>query len=490
MLKTNLNKIEEILKDKPYLLENNYCPNVGLFPNDPSNSVRQILKGSDVYRYDIYNYRDDDDEIINLGGGDPIQFKTYKYIKKDIFKYIKSNTLNKYPNTIGSDFVKKSLVEYLTTLGLKRYKEENIIITASTTHAYSLVLKTIMKPNDVIIIPVPTYGLFTYKPEKIGGEVVFYKLEEKDEWKINPKKLNELIQLTNEKLQTKYKNEKYIPRVVALYNQNPNNPLSVFLNEKDKQLIHDINEVCYKNNTMIIDDLVYKDSLYDKNSSALPMGICEEFQNNIISLFGLSKSYSLSALRTGFIVANEYIIQDIRDNLFLELDSISMINQISLASVFNSQKKRTRYREKFLKKINEKYMFNLEIVKYFIIGEKNVSRKTKRYIESKMTKENLNMCKNGIKNVNFYHDFLPESGFFALIDFTKLKGKKIDGSIIYSDRDLIISLFKKSKIKFLPGSSFGWQNDNEIIGRITFSQEPTILIKNLSLLSKIINEVQ
>ena len=92
--------------------------------------------------------------------------------------------------------------------------------------------------------------------------------------------------------------------------------------------------------------------------------------------------------------------------------------------------------------------------------------------------------------MNFYHDFLPESGFFALIDFTKLKGKKIDGSIINNDRDLIISLFKKSKIKFLPGSSFGWQNDNEIIGRITFSQEPTILIKNLSLLSKIINEVQ
>lgn len=484
-----IKRIEEILSDKPYLLDNNYCPNVGLFPQSVSNSVKQILKGSNVYRYDIYNYRDDNDEIINLGGGNPIECKTYKYIKKDLIKYIKSNTMNQYPNTIGDDSIKRNIIDYLDSIGLKNNQEENIIITASTTHAYSLVLKTIIKPKDVIIIPVPTYGLFTYEPEKLKGEVVFYKLDEKDDWKINPKKLNDLIKNTNEKLKIKYSHEEYIPRVVAIYNQNPNNPLSVYLDEKDEQLIYEINKVCYENNTMIIDDLVYKDSIYDKNSSALPMAIFEEFKDNIITLFGISKSYSLPAIRAGFIVANDYIIQDIRDNLFIELDSISMINQIALASIFNNDKKKCQYRKNFLKKINKKYKFNLEIVKYFILGEKNVSKKAKKYIKKKIKKEELEIYKNGIKDVNFYHNLIPLSGFFALIDFSSLKNKKIDGKTIRNDRDFIIQLYKKSKIKFLPGSSFGWQNDNEIIGRITFSKNRDILIKNMSILSKVINEI-
>ena len=96
IMKQNNLKVNELLKDKPYLLEENYCPNVGYFPNGPSKYIQQILNGSDVYRYDIYSYRDDDDRIINLGGGSPIKYKTYKYVKKDILKYLNSNSLYNY----------------------------------------------------------------------------------------------------------------------------------------------------------------------------------------------------------------------------------------------------------------------------------------------------------------------------------------------------------------------------------------------------------
>lgn len=39
IMKQNNLKVNELLKDKPYLLEENYCPNVGYFPNGPSKYI-------------------------------------------------------------------------------------------------------------------------------------------------------------------------------------------------------------------------------------------------------------------------------------------------------------------------------------------------------------------------------------------------------------------------------------------------------------------
>ena len=483
-------KYQELLDDKPYLSDENYCPNVGKFPNGPSDFVNEILDGANVYRYDIYRFRDDDDKIINLGGGDPIECKTYKYFKKDINNFIKKNQLNDYPNTIGNERLKKQVIEYLNSIDINNVEEEEIIFTNSTTHAYYLLLNTIVKPGDVVIIPVPTYGLFAYGPEKMRGRIVFYELKEENNWKIIPEELNQLIEKTNKDLYNKYKGEKYIPRVVALYNQNPNNPLSIYMGRNDNRLIYDINKVCFDNKVLVIDDLVYKDSIYNRNDYAVPMSSFHEFRDNIVSLFGISKSYSLSGARAGFILGNKYIIEDIRDNIFVSQDSISILSQIAIASVFNNCKKRVKYRNKFLNNLDKKYLYNLDIIKYFVMGRDFISKKHRKSIEKRLSKDNIEKYGCGMKNVSFYHDMIPVSGFFAILNFTDIKGKKINGEPINNDKDLIIQLYKNHKIKFLPGSSFGWQNKDEIIGRITFSKSPKDLIEGMTLLSKVMNDIK
>lgn len=480
---------EELLLNKIYLKDENYCPNVGLFKYGKSSSVDKILHGSDVYRYDIYKYRDDEDRIRNLGGGDPIKFKTYKYVIKDINKYLIKNNLNDYPHTSGDNLVKDKLLDYLKSINIKNIDEDNVIITASTTHAYTLILKSILREHDVVIIPTPTYGLFVYEPEKLGGKVEFIELKEKDNWKIDLKDLEDKIISINKSLKEKYKHLNYTPRVISIYNQNPNNPLGVSYGVKDKKYLHNLAKLCDKYKVLIIDDLVYRDSVYNKENISLPLATFSEFKDNIISLFGISKSYSLASLRAGFITGNKYIIQDIRDNIFLQMDSISMLSQISLASVFNNDKNRVKYREKFLSDIKNKYLDNLDIIKFFIDGQNNISKKSIRRIKRKLGKDFINY-KDGIKNVSIYHNLIPESGFFILIDFTKLKGKKLNNKIIKNDIDLIIELFKLEKIKFLPGSSFGWNNDNDIIGRITFSKDYDDLFEDMRVLTDIIKNIR
>ena len=403
---------------------------------------------------------------------------------------MQSNKLHDYPHTAGDLNVKKELINYLEEINITNIEEDNLLITASTTHGYTLILKSIIRPHDVIIIPTPTYGLFAYEPEKLGGTSQFIELKEELKWKLDLNELENKIIEINQHLQEKYSNLNYIPRVVAIYNQNPNNPLGVSLGRQETEYLEKFVRLCDKHKVLIIDDLVYRDSVYDEKKTALPLATFNKYKDNIVTLFGISKSYSLAGIRAGFVLGNQFIIQDMRDNIFLQMDSISMLSQIALASVFNSRKNRSNYRKKYLKKIHKKYLYNLDIIKYFIDGRKVISKESRKRIESKLNKNEIIKYGKGLPNITIYHNLIPEAGFFVLIDFTALKGKRIGDKKIKDDIDLIMQLYKKDKIKFLPGCSFAWNNENELIGRITFSKESGILIDNMKSLANIIHEVK
>ena len=170
------NKVyEELIKRKPYLLEENKSPNVGYFKYGKSENMEELLKGVNTYRYDIYREETRKGSICSLGGGDPITYKTYKYIKKDINKYLKTNQLSNYPHTTGDEEVKEKLIDYLNSIDIKNISNEELLITPSTTYAYSLLMNSIVRRYDVVLIPTPTYGLFVYGPEKVGGKVEYIK---------------------------------------------------------------------------------------------------------------------------------------------------------------------------------------------------------------------------------------------------------------------------------------------------------------------------
>lgn len=98
--------LNDLLKRKSYLFKENYCPNINVNFDYLSEDLKKIIKSSNVYRYDIYKYLKDE-KVISFGGGNPLKWKQYKFVKKDIDYYLKENNTNQYPNTIGDFKVKK-----------------------------------------------------------------------------------------------------------------------------------------------------------------------------------------------------------------------------------------------------------------------------------------------------------------------------------------------------------------------------------------------
>ena len=102
----------------------------------------------------------------------------------------------------------------------------------------------------------------------------------------------------------------------------------------------------------------------------------------------------------------------------------------------------------------------------------------------------VNKVLDGIPNVDFVNKTIPESGFFALLDFTKLKDKENEGRIVTSEIELLKYLYEQEKIKLILGSSISWPNRNQLVGRVTTALERDDLINHMGSMNKCIRKLK
>lgn len=457
-------------------------PNIGKrADNQPfSDSVLEIEKSWYFYDSCLYGIKTVDN-IIKLGSGNPLDYKPFPLSKKYLKKQLKKPLFG-YPPAAGDEEHRQEISKYLVNEGYPNYLDfNNVIITNSTTQGFYLILKSLFNPYDVIIMTGPNYGLFAFMPERMNISVEVIDLKKENNYIIDTKELNEKIIEINKQLEKKYKGKlDYIPRVKAFFNMNPHNPLGTVLSEKDIKVLDKIGDVCKKNNMFIIDDLIYRDLSYDKNNIAKPIGTINKYFDNTISLFGLSKSYGLARTRSGFIVANDVVIRLLRDNLFYIMDSQSVLQSSMLAGAFNITKKRSKVYRKYFKKVIKKYMLNCYLSIALFDGIDSIKNSLYYKPVLKLLKKNikdLDVLEKVLEGIPYAKTVItPQSGFFLLVDFTKIK----DSGVILSEKDLLEFIYKNCGVKFLVGQSFSWPNKDEIIIRITYSFNPSVLIEALT----------
>ena len=95
---------------------------------------------------------------------------------------------------------------------------------------------------------------------------------------------------------------------------------------------------------------------------------------------------------------------------------------------------------------------------------------------SKLLKQVL----KGLPYTKFPDNLEPESGFFAILDFTKVRGMKYNNTIINTERDLLTFFYRTYRTRFLVGQSISWPYPNELVGRVTFAIEDNLIISALS----------
>lgn len=494
--------IDCLLQQNPNLGERRFgLPEVGgRYDGDSFNpTVQEIADAIEYYGFEV---RDDDITTIpdiDLGSGNPTKYPPFPMAIDEMKKSLDSY-MYKYPYTEGSDDIRKVLLDYIEKEGFinttpYNYSDiddnglcvHNITFLPSTSIAFNMVVSIISKPGDVVLVTGPNYGLFTIRAERAGAEVEILPLSKEDHFLVNPEKLANKIDEINESLQKVYNRRKgYIPRVVAFVNANPNNPTGKVMGEKNTGLLKEIGEVCLKRGVFIIDDLVYRDLTFDPDNIAKPIATIPGMFRNTISLFGLSKSYGMASLRAGFVVADEVIIRELINRIFQGMDSAPDIVGRALAGAFNVRPERDAIYQDYFSKLRIIYQKKYQLLKALVEGIdsiKDISAKKK--IQEKISNQIsdpvlLEQALEGLPYTKFPDNLEPESGFFAILDFTKVRGMKYKNMIINTERDLLTFFYRTYRTRFLVGQSISWPYPNELVGRVTFAIEDNLIISALS----------
>ena len=504
MKKNSIDLLEERF---PYL-KNRHTgfPSVGN-SNEYSEPIRKIVEGFALYDSLISTRFDNDMKEYNFTSGDPLAYKTFPPIDSTLIQYIKNGNTHRYPYSEGDDRIRTILIDYLTqegihnnepynyndinSAGLSKY---NLTFTIATSHAFQLIMDIITRPRDVIIIPAPNYGLFAMRPERINADVVTFPLKREDNYLPNPEELNKLIKKTNNELKNKYNGKDYIPRVVAYLNANPCNPTGKVMGKSEYGRLQRLGEVCKDNAVFVIDDLVYRDITYNEEEKAIPIASIPGMFRNTISLFGLSKSYGVPSLRSGCVVADEVVIREVVNKIFQEMDAVPTIIGEALGAAFNTTTERNEEYKKYFSELRQEYINRYQVFKSLLMGLDSIDSNYRDTVLELLEKHSTNndyykLLDNGVYGADIMDGLEPESGFFLLVNFNKLKGMHYNDITINNEFDLLKYFYKTIKLRYILGSGCLWPNDNDIVGRFTYAKRYEDLIEVSELMDRSIKKL-
>ena len=160
---------------------------------------------------------------------------------------------------------------------------DRMILTASTSEAYSFLFRLLADPGDSILVPTPSYPLFDHLARLDGIEARTFALDPEDGWRIDFSIL-----------------ERQGEDVRAVIVVHPNNPTGSFVHPEDRDRLA---ALCRDRGWAIIADEVFLPYPLDDNpgDDASFAGIHDCL---CFTLGGLSKSVGLPQVKLAWIVAS------------------------------------------------------------------------------------------------------------------------------------------------------------------------------------------
>jgi aspartate/methionine/tyrosine aminotransferase len=159
---------------------------------------------------------------------------------------------------------------------------ERVILTASTSEAYSFLFKLLCNPDDSVLVPCPSYPLVDHLTRLDGVRAVSYPLVWDRRWALDL----DFLERTADS------------RTRAVLVVSPNNPTGSVITAAEHERLA---LFCAARSLPIIGDEVFLDYPL---TSAVPRSIVVDDRALTFSLGGLSKSAGLPQLKLGWIVVN------------------------------------------------------------------------------------------------------------------------------------------------------------------------------------------
>lgn len=236
-------------------------------------------------------------DAINLSQGTP-GFEPPDEVKAAAVDAIHAG-YNQYSITWGTPRFREAIAHKVTEFnGIPTDPDRNVTVTCGSTEGMMSSLLAIINPGDEIVIFEPFYE--NYGPDTIisGATPIYVPLRETrcpergDIFSYDPDELRNAFS----------KNTK------AIVLNTPSNPIGkVFTHAELKEIA----ALCCEFNCLAVTDEIYEHMIYNERPH-ISIGSLPEMRDRTITVSGLSKTYSMTGWRLGYVIAPEYLANAIR----------------------------------------------------------------------------------------------------------------------------------------------------------------------------------
>ena len=333
-------------------------------------------------------------DVIGLGAGEP-DFDTPDNIKEAAIEAIRKGD-TKYTAVDGTPALKKAIQDKFNRENNLKYNIDEISVgTGGKQVLYNAFMATINK-GDEVLIPAPYWVSYPDIILLAGGKPKIVKCEEKDNFKLTPKKLKKAIS----------KKTKWI-----ILNS-PSNPTG---SAYTKDEIISLSKILLKyKKTYILSDDIYEHITYD-DFKFFTIAQIDKLKKRTLTMNGVSKSYSMTGWRIGYAAGPKEIIKAMAKIQSQSTSNPTSISQAAAVEALNGT-------QEFIKERSDSF------------------------------KERRDFVVDSLNNIKGINCLKPEGAFYVFPSCKKLLGKKTK---LKTDKDFVEKLLEQSEVAVVQGSAFG-----------------------------------
>ena len=339
------------------------------------------------------------ENIIGLSLGEP-DFTVPDFVKDAAIKAVEDN-YHSYTPVDGYADLKQAIITKFKRDNSLTYTATQIVVSTGAKQSLYNLAQVLLNPGDEVLLPAPYWVSYSDISKIAGGVPVEIKTSIDRDFKVTPQELEKAI----------------TPKTKMMIYSSPCNPSGSVYSKQELRALADV-LVKYPD-IIVISDEIYEHINFTQQHAS--MAHFEDMYDRTVTVNGVSKAFSMTGWRIGYIGAPEYIARACN----------KMQGQVTSGANCIGQKAAVTALENSPSKI--KYMIDA-------------------------FKERRGLILGLLADIDGFKINEPQGAFYVFPDISYYFGKTLRGTTINSATDFSLFLLENAKVATVTGEAFGDPN--------------------------------
>ena len=371
--------------------------------------------------------REEGKDIIGLSLGEP-DFNIPNFVKDAAINAVNEN-YHSYTPVDGYADLKKAIITKFKRDNDLDYKPNQIVVSTGAKQSLANLAMVLLNEGDEVLLPAPYWVSYSDISKLAGGIPVEIPTSIESDFKITPESLKAAI----------------TPKTKMIIYSSPCNPSGSVYTKEELRALADV--LIHYPKIIVISDEIYEHINFTKNHASI--AVFEDMYDRTVVVNGVSKAYSMTGWRIGYIGGPEWIARACNKMQGQITSGANCIAQRATIIALESSPSKIQYMIDAFKKRRKLILDLLSEIPGFKTNQ-------------------------------------PQGAFYVFPDISYFFGKEIQGININNASDLSMYLLEKANVATVTGDAFGSPN----CIRISYAASEENIIEALKRIKKALNNFQ